>query len=278
VDTGIEYEAITVETDEGVSVITLNRPDRRNAYIPRMGFELNHAFTVIDSVDDVRAIVVTGAGAHFCVGADMSTGPDTFERRLMEHKQVDWEKDFPYLPPSTMATPIIGAINGDAIGVGLTLPLQWDIRVVASTARLSFAFTRRGAIPEANAHWLLPRLIGASLATELLLTGRIFSGEEAASMGLASHALEPDEVVPAAIGIARDIAVNVAPVSAALVKHLINKQLHESDRRAAFREEAALFRWAAKSPDAKEGVRSFLEKRPPDWSMSKSKDLPRDLM
>jgi enoyl-CoA hydratase/carnithine racemase len=274
VDTGIEYEAINVETEAGVSVITLNRPDRRNAYIPRMGFELNHAFTVLDSVDDVRAIVVTGAGQYFCVGADMSTGADTFERRLAEEKQAALKREFPYLPPSTMATPIIGAINGDAIGLGLTLPLQWDIRVVSSTARLSFAFARRGAIPEANSHWLLPRLIGASRAMELMLTGRIFSGEEAASIGLASRALEPDLVLPAAMEIARDIAVNIAPMSAALVKRLVNSQLQESDRRAAFREEAALFNWVSKSPDAKEGVVSFLEKRPPEWSMSKSTDLP----
>ena len=277
-DTGVEYEVIKVETEGGVSVITLNRPHRRNAYVARMGFELNLAFNVLDAADDVRAIVVTGAGDHFCVGADMSAGPETFERRITEQKQVDSKKEFPYLPPPTMATPIIAAINGDAIGLGLTLPLQWDIRLVASSARLGFAFSRRGVIPEANSHWLLPRLIGASRAMELLITGRIFLGEEAAAIGLASRALPSESVLPAAMEMALDIAENVAPVSAATIKRLLNKQLQEPDRRAAFREEAALFSWVSKSPDAREGVKSFLEKRPPNWSMSKSKDIPEELL
>jgi enoyl-CoA hydratase/carnithine racemase len=273
----IDYETVTVALEHGVAVVTLDRPERRNAYVPRMGYELNHAFTVLDSDDEVRAIVVTGAGAHFCVGADLSLGASTFERRLEQRQEAERGERLAYLPPSSMATPIIAAINGDAVGVGLTLPLQWDIRFVASTARLSFAFVRRGTIPEANSHWLLPRLVGASRALELLLTGRTFSGDEAASMGLASRSLPASDVLPTAMEVAKDIADNVAPVQAAIVKRLLNLQLGETDRRVAFRQEAALFKWAARQEDAKEGVRSFLERRPPDWPLSKNGDFPHDL-
>lgn len=273
----IPYETLRCVVDDGIALVTLDRAGRRNAYIPRMGFELNHAFTVLDGDDEVRAIVVTGAGDHFCVGADLAAGESTFERRLEERKEAERGRPIPYLPPSTMATPIIGAINGDAIGVGLTLPLQWDIRVVATTARLSFAFVRRGMIPEANAHWILPRLVGASRAMELLLTGREISGQEAADIGLASRAVAPDRTLAVAMEMAADIAVNVPPVAAAIVKRLINDQLGEPDRRAAFRQEARLFKWAARQEDTREGVRSFVERRPPRWRLSKTRDFPHEV-
>jgi len=168
-----------------------------------------------------------------------------------------------------MATPIIAAMNGSAVGVGITLPLQWDIRIVAREAKLGFVFNRRGVIPEANSLWIVPRLIGVSRAMELLLTGRLFTGEEAAEMGLASRAVEREQVLPTAIELADDIASNVAPASAAITKRLIYRFLGEPDRHAAQGVESQAFWWTGQESDSAEGVTAFLEKRTPSWKLSK---------
>jgi enoyl-CoA hydratase/carnithine racemase len=163
------------------------------------------------------------------------------------------------------------------VGIGITLPMQWDVRIVAREARLGFVFNRRGITPEANSTWIVPRLIGVSRAMELMLSGRLFSGEEAVAMGLASQAVDADQVLPTAMALARDIADNVAPLSAAITKRLIYRFLSEPDRVAAQHLEGQAFAWMGQQADAREGVTAFLEKRAPDWKLSKHTQLPFDL-
>lgn len=279
---GVAYETIVVERrgqpGQALGVITLNRPERRNAYTPRMGAELRDAFGDLDEDHGIRAIVVTGAGDSFCVGADLSGGAGSFDRRG-EDEQAGRDRDATDRSPAAweLRTPIIGAINGSAVGVGLTLPMQWDVRIVARDAKLGFVFNRRGVMPEANSTWLVPRLIGVSRAMELLLTGRLFSGADAAAMGLASQALDAAEVLPAALALGEDIALNVAPLSAAVTKRLVNRFLSEPDPRAAQALESRLFWWLGQQADAREGVASFLERRAPVWRLSKHAELPFDL-
>ena len=269
------YETILVERRGRVGLITLNRPDRRNAYTPRMGAELRDAFAQLEEDDGARAIVVTGSGRHFCAGADLGRGGDTFNREADDEQRArDRERTAQGPRPWEMRTPIIAAINGSAVGVGITLPMQWDIRIVARDARLGFVFNRRGVIPEANSLWIVPRLIGVSLAMDLLLTGRMFSGDEAVAMGLAAQAVEADQVLPVAMAVAQDIAKNVAPLSAAVTKRLVYRFLAEPDRIAAQTLEGRAFWWLGQQADAREGVVSFLEKRPPDWKLSKLAELP----
>jgi enoyl-CoA hydratase/carnithine racemase len=271
----VAYETILVDCADGVGLITLNRPERRNAYTARMGAELGGAFAALEADEAIRAIVVTGAGKYFCTGADLGGGGQTFNRLSDDETRArDRQRASEAPRPWEMRTPIIAAINGSAVGIGITLPMQWDIRIVARDARLGFVFNRRGVTPEANSTWIVPRLIGVSRAMELLLTGRMFSGAEAVEFGLASQAVDAEQVVPTAMGIARDIADNVAPVSAAITKGLIYQFLSEPDRNGAHELESRAFSWVGQQADAREGVASFLEKRPPKWSMSKHTTLP----
>jgi enoyl-CoA hydratase/carnithine racemase len=270
--TATAYETILLDRRRGVAVVTLNRPERRNAYTARMGAELGAAFAELEADDAVRAIVVTGAGRDFCAGADLERGGDTFTRS--DNFEDRSRPARPALRPWEMTTPIIGAINGSAVGVGLTLPMQWDIRIAAADAKLGFVFNRRGVIPEANSTWIVPRLVGVARAMDVLLTGRLFTGEEAAAMGLVSRAVERERVLPVALEIAEDIAVNTAPVSVALTKRLVYEGLVEPDRTASAAREGGAFWWTGKQPDAAEGIRAFLEKRPPDWKLSKRTPVP----
>jgi enoyl-CoA hydratase/carnithine racemase len=270
----VAYETILVECAERVGLVTLNRPERRNAYTARMGAELGEAFAALEADDDIRAIVVTGAGKYFCAGADLGGGGNTFNRLSDDESRArDRDRAAQAPRPWEMRTPIIGAINGSAVGIGITLPMQWDIRIVAREARLGFIFNRRGVTPEANSTWIVPRLIGLSRAMELMLTGRMFSGAEAVEMGLASQAVDAEQVLATAMALAHDIADNVAPVSAAITKQLLYRFLSEPDRNAAHELEARAFSWAGQQADAREGVASFLEKRAPDWKLSKHADL-----
>ena len=266
------YETILLERQGGVAVVTLNRPDRRNAYNPRMGVELHQAFEELEGDDSVRAIVVTGAGRDFCVGADLERGGGTFNRSDQTLRAE--RADRPALRPWEMTTPIIAAINGSAVGVGLTLPMQWDIRIAAADAKLGFVFNRRGVIPEANSTWIVPRLVGVAHAMDVLLTGRVFTGEEAAAMGLVSRAVPRDQVLPVALEIAQDIAANTAPVSVALTKRLVYEGLAEPDRNAAQAREGRAFWWTGRQADAAEGVSAFLQRRPPEWKLSKRTPVP----
>src|SRR2546425_1667250 len=211
----MDYEQIRLEVSEGVATITLDRPERLNAYTSRMGEELRDAFGVCDQRDEVRAVIVTGAGRAFCAGADLEGGGNVFERSAEERPAAD--------PPAAwwVRKPIIGAINGPAVGVGATLPMQWDIRIAGESARIGFVFVRRGLVPEAASTWTLPRIVGMSRAAELLYTGRILNAREALAYGLVSRVVADAELMAAARALARDIAVNTGPVAVALTKRLV---------------------------------------------------------
>jgi len=267
------YDVITVEEQGPVALITLNRPERMNAWTWQMSTELQHAFGALDDRDEIRAIVVTGAGRAFCAGADLDPSGATFDGSR-SRTEFDERYSGPRKHAAQLKTPVIGAVNGAAVGAGLTMALEYDLRVVAEDAKLGAVFNRRGVIPDADLLWSLPRMIGYARAMDLLLTGRIFSGREAVELGLASRAVPKEQVVPTALEMARDIATNVAPVSAAITKQLARQFQTEVDRSAALRLESELFAWAGQQPDAKEGVVAFLEKRDPQWTLSKTGDLP----
>jgi enoyl-CoA hydratase/carnithine racemase len=276
----VTYEQILTEVDGPVALVTLNRPERMNAWTWQMSTELTHAFNVFDADDSIRAIVVTGAGKAFCAGADLVAGGggDTFSGRgLGDRRELAERYAGPRKGPNQLSTPIIAAINGAAVGAGLTMPIEWDLRIAADDAKLGFVFNRRGVMPDADLLWYLPKLIGLSRALDLLLTARIFDGKLAEEWGLVSRSVAKDEVVPTALEMARDIATNVGPVSAAITKQLAYRFLNETNRTEALRFQSELFGWTGRQADAKEGIMAFMEKRDPDWKLSKTRDLPEQL-
>jgi enoyl-CoA hydratase/carnithine racemase len=261
---------LTVEVSDGVAVLTLNRPDQRNAYTGEMGALLSQAYRSCDDDDDVRAIVLTGAGAAFCAGADFSTDASPFDSPGDAARFTASPID-----PAAfeLRTPVIAAVNGHAIGIGLTLALQADIRIVAEDAKYGVVQVRRGVIPDCMSHWTLTRVAGAAVAAEILLTGRTFDGVEAVARGIASRAAPADEVLDRAMEIARDIAVNVAPMSAALSKRLLWDSLtNEYSARQVAWMETQLHHRVMGGDDAREGVNAFLARRAPQWSGSVSRD------
>jgi enoyl-CoA hydratase/carnithine racemase len=258
------YETLLVEFDRGVALVTLNRPDRLNAFNRQMTGDLFDALAGFEADESVRAVVVTGAGRAFSAGADLDGGFGEGSGGAVAEGAVPRPSTLG-MRPWEMRTPILAAINGAAVGMGLTYPLMWDIRIAAEDAKLGLVFTRRGLLPEGNSLWLLARLVGASRALELLLTGRIFSGKEAAQLGVVSRAVPGAEVVDATLELAVDIATNTSPTAVALTKRLFYRHLDEGDRMAARTEELEAFRWLAGRPDAREGVAAFREKRAPDW-------------
>lgn len=271
----MEYAEILYEVSEGVATVTLNRPEKLNAMTARMGVELGAAMAQADEDDDVRVVILTGAGRAFCAGADLGGGGDK-DKGQWGAGWGEAKRPARSLLPMDVRKPVIAAMNGSAVGVGLTWPLQADVRYVAEDAKLAFAFVRRGVTPELASHAILPRLTGLSTAAELLFTGRTFSGREAAELGVASKALPADQVLPAARELAREIATWSAPVSVAIAKRLLWGGLTApvADVRRA---EGEVFGWVSRQPDAPEGVRSFFEKREPKWTMSPTRDLPDDL-
>jgi enoyl-CoA hydratase/carnithine racemase len=263
----MEYEQIRFAVEDQVATITLHRPERLNAFTWRMGAEWGDALARADADEEIRAVVITGAGRAFCAGADLGRGDDTFKAPSEE-----LARDRRPLQPWEVRKPVIAAINGHAIGVGITFPMQCDVRIVAKDAKLQFAFVRRGVIPELGSHVTLARVVGLSKAAELLLSGRIVTGSEAATLGLASTALPASQVLPAAHALARDIAANCAPASVALSKQLLWRGLGCSPEEM-MRLETERFTWTAERPDAAEGVRAFTEKRAPRWNLCLS-DIP----
>jgi enoyl-CoA hydratase/carnithine racemase len=254
-------EPVTVETADGVTVLTLNRPEKLNTFTGRMGAELGRAYASCDADDAVRAVVVTGAGRVFCAGADMEPGGDTFAAPTGDDFGAS-----PVSPPAwDVRKPVIAAVNGHAIGIGLTLAMQCDLRFVAEDAKLGFVHVRRGVLPDAHAHWTVPRAVGFARAADLFLTGRTFSGREAAELGLASRALSAEDVLPAALDVARDIAVHTAPLSVALSKRLLWAS-PALDREEIGYLETEYHRLVMGTPDAREGVLAWLERRDPKWT------------
>jgi enoyl-CoA hydratase/carnithine racemase len=267
-------ETIRIEVAERVALITLNRPDRLNAYTVQMGIELFGALHELDLDDSVRAIVVTGAGRAFCAGADLGGGGTTFAGEQSWQAAAELEAK---VRPWNMRTPVIAALNGAAVGIGATLPLQWDLRIASDRARIGFVFTRRGIIPEANSTWLLPRLVGTARALDLLITGRIIDAGEALSQGLVSRVVPHDRLLDEARSIALEIANTTSAVAVAITKRLVWRQLLEPDPVRAKASEDALFHWIGRQPDAAEGVVAFLEKREPRFVMSASSELPAEI-
>jgi enoyl-CoA hydratase/carnithine racemase len=270
-----DHTAILTKVEGGVATIWLNRPEHRNAFSREMLQELHAALEAFEADDAVRAIVVTGAGKYFSAGADLSRGGSTFSGQRGEGGDLEAaSRERPSMPAWQMRTPVVAAMNGSAVGMGMTIPMSWDIRIAAAEGKYGFVFPRRGIVAEAGSTWLVPRLIGASLALEVMLTGRLISGAEAAEIGLMSRALPADEVLPAALDIARDIAANTSAMSVAATKALIYRGLAEPDRLVHQRLEHEVFRWSGRQADAAEGVLAFLEKRSPQWRLSKSRDYP----
>jgi enoyl-CoA hydratase/carnithine racemase len=267
----MDYEQIRFAVAEQVATVTLNRPERRNAWTRRMGIELRDALRQADQRDDVRAVVVTGAGRDFCVGADLEGGGTVFDAA----RAADGERaERLSLAAWDVRKPVIAALNGAVAGVGATLPLQWDIRIAGESTRITFVFVKRGLVPEAASTWLLPRLVGMSRAADLLLTGRLVGAREALDMGLVSRVVPDAELLASAQALAREIAEQTGPVAVALTKRLLWHMAGEADPAAAERLDAQVFGWATQSPDAKEGIRAFLEKRPARWTMKPGADLP----
>jgi enoyl-CoA hydratase/carnithine racemase len=238
-----------------------------NAWTPQLSDELSLAMGAADADDDVRAVVLTGAGKAFCAGADLSAGESGFLAGGASAKEG------PRLMPYKVRKPVIAAINGHAVGVGITYPMLCDIRIVSETAKIQYAMVRRGILPELGSHVLLPRVIGFSRAADLLLTGRLIMGTEAAEMGLASRAVPADQVLAVAMEMARDIAVNVSPVSAALAKQLMWDGMNTSVDHMIMTE-GKLLPGLTAAPDSGEGVRAFFEKRAPKWRSRVSSDMP----
>ena len=262
-------ETIELDKRDRVAVIRLARPDRLNAFTTQMGVELFTAIRELDQDDEVRAIVITGKGKAFCAGADLEPGGKTFDPRWSASREAEDK-----IPPWTVHTPTIAAWNGAVVGVGATLSLQWDIRIASDRARVAFPFTRRGIGPEAGSSWVLPRLIGMSAAMDLLITGRTVSAHEALQLGLVSRVVAPAELLPTALAMAQDIARNTAPVSVALTRQLLWRQLATPDPMDGRAREDEVFQWLCRQPDAPEGVTSFLEKREPQWNLRAPKDVP----
>jgi enoyl-CoA hydratase/carnithine racemase len=262
-----------MEVRDRVAVITLDRPAQRNAFTGAMGDSLGRAYAHCDTDDEVRVVVVTGAGDAFCAGADLTPQGETFAAPA-EERQFS---SSPVRPTAwEIRKPVLAAMNGHAIGIGMTLAMHCDLRFMATGAKYGFVHNRRGVLPDAHAHWTVPRAVGFARAADLLLSGRHFTAEEAFAMGLAARALPPDEVLPAALEYARDLAVNTAPLSIALSKRLL---WHEPtlDADECDRLETAYHRVVMGRGDAREGVMAFLERRDPQWSLSPTRDWPDDL-
>jgi enoyl-CoA hydratase/carnithine racemase len=273
----MNFEEIRYEVADHVLTITLDRPDRLNAFTPTMARELIEAFDRSDADDDVRAVIVTGAGRGFCAGADLGGGGGTFDWRDRDGGDAGVPRDGGgqvTLRIFDSLKPVIAAINGPAVGVGITMTLPMDVRIAASGAKIGFVFARRGIVPEACSSWFLPRLVGISQAMEWVATGRVFPAEEALAGGLVSSVHPADEVLAAAQELAAEIASEAAPVSVALARRLMWTMLGASHPMEAHRADSRAMFSRGRSSDAFECVTAFLEKRPAEFSDRVSDGLP----
>lgn len=283
----MDLETMRVEKQDGVMTVTLNRPERLNAFTLGM---MKDWFTVLDDADGddaVRVVIVTGAGRGFCAGADLGAGEKTFDPSAAAEASGSADA------PSSRARrdeggrvtlrifrclkPLIAAVNGPAVGVGVTSILPMDIRLASRAARFGFVFSRRGVVPEACSSWFLPRVVGINRAMEWVATGRVFDAQEALAGGLVSEVLEPEALLPRAREIAREIAENTSPVSVALARQMMWQMLGAAHPMEAHRLDSAAMDYMGARGDSREGVMSFLEKRRPDFPLRVSTDLPSEL-
>jgi enoyl-CoA hydratase/carnithine racemase len=279
----MQFEHIRAEQEGAVLTVTLDRPDKLNAYTATMGRELAEAFRCADVDDSVRVVIVTGAGRGFCAGADISAGADAFDstagkagagvfggadamqRRTEEHFVA---RIFNCRKPS------ICALNGPAVGVGITLTLPMDIRIASRTAKIGFIFARRGLVPEAGSAWFLPRLVGTGTALRWCLTGKMLTPEEALAGGLVSEVVEPEALLPRARELAAEIASETAPVAIALTRAMLWRFPSDADPFRLLDFDGPLSRELGATPDVKEGVKAFFEKRKPAFPGKPAKDMP----
>lgn len=272
------FEQIRYDAVDGVATITLNRPERLNAVTSVLLREMIAAFDDADADDAVRAVIVTGAGRAFCAGADLSAGTQTFDGSRRERPAADGEHrdggGLVTLRIYDMKKPVIAAINGPAVGFGVTMTLPMDIRIASSSARMGFVFSRRGVVPEACSTWFLPRLVGMGRAAEWVYTGRVFGAEEALAGGLVSRVVPSEALLPTALALAREIADNTSAISVALARQMMWKLLGADHPMEGHRLDSRGMGWTGRSADAREGIASFLEKRPPRFSLRPSRDMP----
>ena len=272
------FKHITYEVADRVATITLDRPHKLNAFTGTMMHELHEAFDLVDSDDGVRAVIVTGSGRAFCAGADLSAGANTFnDGEMSSDSGGDVRRDgggTVTLRIFACNKPVIGAINGPAVGVGATMILPMDFRLASTSARFGFVFTRRGIVPEACSSWFLPRVVGIAQAQEWVLTGRVFDADEALRHGLVRSVHEPDQLIAAARELAYEIADNTAPVAVALARQMMWRMLGAAHPMEAHRVDSRGIQIRGRSKDVAEGVMSFLEKRPAQFTETVSGDLP----
>jgi enoyl-CoA hydratase/carnithine racemase len=271
-----DFQQILYAVDEGVLTITLNRPERLNAWTPTMGNELMEALDRADADDQIRAVIITGAGRGFCAGADLAAGGETFDWRARGGDgEVPRDGGGRFVLRVFECTkPVIAAINGPAVGVGATMTLPMDIRLAADDARIGFVFARRGIVPEACSSWFLPRLVGISRAMEWVATGRVFGPQEALDGGFVRSLHPGDELLDAARAIAREIAENTAPVSVALAPRFMCTMIGAEHPMLAHRADSRAMFARGQSDDAREGITAFLEKRPAAFPDRVSDGLP----
>jgi enoyl-CoA hydratase/carnithine racemase len=277
------FETLLYDLEDGIATITLNRPDKLNAFNTQMMKDIIAAFDATDADDNVKCVIVTGAGRGFCAGADLSAGAQTFDysarsetdnsARTREGVTRDGG-GLTTLRIFDSLKPVIAAVNGPAVGVGVTMQLAMDIRLASTEARFGFVFARRGLNPEAASSWFLPKLVGIQTALEWCYTGRVFPAQEAFDKGLVRSLHAPADLLPAAKALAREIVDNTAPVSIAITRQLIWRMAGAAHPMEAHQADSRAIAIRGAMGDAREGVMSFLEKRPPNYPDSVSKDLP----
>ena len=270
-----DYTQIRYEVRDALATITLSRAEKMNAFTGVMMHELIAAFDAVDADDAVRAVIVTGEGKAFCAGADLSGGAATFDDSAAKSSDVRRDGGGQVtLRIFNCQKPVIAAINGAAVGIGATMTLPMDVRLASTAARIGFVFARRGIVPEAASSWFLPRLVGISRAAEWVYTGRVMAAQEALDGGLVRSLHAPDELLPAAHALAREIADHTSGVSVALSRQMLWRMLGAAHPMEAHRVDSRAIQLRGRSADAHEGVMSFLEKRPAAFSDSVSRDVP----
>ena len=280
----MNYETIKYEIKDKILTITLNRPDRLNAFTGQMMNDLISAFDSASKDDEVRVVIVTGEGRGFCAGADLGAGEDTFNRdknprakKTKDEENLEWLRDGggrTTLAIYDCSKPIIAAINGPAVGVGVTMTLPMDIRLASEDAKFGFVFARRGLVPEAASSWFLPRIVGISKSLEWTFSGKVFDAKEALDGGLVRSIHSKDTLMDEARNIANEIIENTSPVSVSMTRQMLWKMLGADHPMEAHKVDSRAIHELGKGQDTKEGVNSFLEKRPPEFPSKVSKDMP----